>query len=119
MIALRGQLQSGSTLLVVRSDSPGRSDSQIADDVARVLEWTAPLPGSISARVDNGCVTLEGTVSFRYQKKAAERAVARLTGIRAVESRVLVATSEAAEDVRKAIKSAICRRLDQPVIDIV
>ena len=119
MNVLKEQLQGWSTLLVVRSGSPSRSDSQIADDVARVLEWTAPFPGSLSASVDNGCVTLEGTVSFRYQKKAAERAVARVTGVRAVDNRVLIATSEAAEDVRRAIRSAICRRLDQPVIDIV
>ena len=102
-------------LIVAPSTRSSRTDGEIADDVARILDWTAPVPGSISASVDNGCVTLEGAVAFRYQKKAPERAVRRLSGVRTVDNRVDVATTEATEAMRNSIRSAIRRRLDQPV----
>src|SRR5436305_2168313 len=75
-------------LIVAPSTRSSRTDGEIADDVARILDWTAPVPGSISASVDNGCVTLEGAVAFRYQKKAPERAGRRLAGVRTVDHRL-------------------------------
>jgi osmotically-inducible protein OsmY len=88
-----------------------RGDDEIALAVATVLDWSEIPAGGISATVDDGRVTLEGTVGFRYQRQAAERAVRRMAGVRAVDNQVQVATTEAAEKMREAIKSSIRRRL--------
>jgi osmotically-inducible protein OsmY len=108
-------LQDFDDLVMAPPGRSSRTDEEIAHEVARVLDWTAPLPGRISASVDSGCVTLEGSVGFRYQKKAAERAVRRLMGVRTVENHVEIATTQAAEDMRNSIRSSIRRRLDQLV----
>lgn len=102
-------------LMAVSSDKPSRRDDEIVEAIGALLDWTETLSGGITASVRNGHVTLAGTVGFRYQKQAAERAVRRMAGVRGVDNRVVVEKSEAAEHVRNAIKAAIRRRLDQPV----
>jgi osmotically-inducible protein OsmY len=64
-------------------------------------------------------VKLEGTVGIRFQKQAAENAVRQLIGVRGVENNLVVATAEAAQDIKTTIGAAIRRRVDHPVdIDV-
>ena len=106
-------------LVVVPPANLSRTDDQIEDAVQTMLAWTATVPAGITASVAGGWVTLEGTVGFRFQKQAAENAVRQLIGVRGVENNLIVATAEAAQDIKRAITSAIRRRIDQPVdIDV-
>ena len=106
-------------LVVVPPANLSRTDDQIENAVNTVLSWTATIPGGISASVAGGWVTLEGTVGFRFQKQAAENAVRQLIGVRGVENSLVVATAEAAQDIKTAIGEAIRRRVDRPVdIDV-
>jgi osmotically-inducible protein OsmY len=69
--------------------------------------------------VEDGWVTLHGTVGFRFQKQAAEDAIRQLIGVRGVRNDLVVATVEAAQDIKQAIGNAIRRRIDHPVeIDV-
>lgn len=102
-------------LVVLPPRNLSRTDAEIADAVKTVLAWTANLPGGISCSVENGWVTLEGAVGFRFQKHAAENAVRRLIGVRGVSNDIVVATAEAAQDIKQAIGNAIRRRVDHPV----
>ena len=102
-------------LVVVPPANLDRTDDQIENAVNILLEWTATLPAGIKATVAGGWVTLEGTVGFRFQKQAAENAVRQLVGVRGVENDLVVATAEAAQDIKAAIGSAIRRRADHPV----
>jgi len=102
-------------LVVVPPANLSRTDDQIENAVQTVLAWTATIPGGINATVGGGWVTLEGTVGFRFQKQAAENAVRQLIGVRGVENKLVVATAEAAQDIKMAIGDAIRRRADHPV----
>jgi len=102
-------------LVVLPPENLTRTDEQIENAVDTVLMWTATIPGGIRASVDGGRVTLDGTVAFRFQKQAAENAVRQLIGVRGVENNLVVATSEAAQDIKTAIGAAIRRRVDHPV----
>ena len=102
-------------LVVVPPAKLSRTDDEIENAVNTVLSWTATIPGGINATVANGWVTLEGTVGFRFQKQAAENAVRQLIGVRGVDNDLVVATTEAAQDIKTAIGSAIRRRVDSPV----
>lgn len=69
----------------------GRDDAGLALAAVRALEWDAFLPvGALRVTVADGWVTLHGEVGWEYQRRAAERSVARLTGIRGLSNGITV-----------------------------
>ena len=86
------------------------SDEEIADAVATVLRWTAGVPDGVQVSVQDGRVTLEGTVGFLSERLAAADAVRPLVGVKQVDNRLVVATVAAADDIRASIEAAIRRR---------
>ncbi|MBV8827984.1 MAG: BON domain-containing protein [Acidobacteriaceae bacterium] len=59
-----------------------RADQEIARDVAHALASHVAIPyETIKIKVENGWVTLEGTVDWPYQKLLAEAAVKGLRGV--------------------------------------
>ena len=106
-------------LVVLPPRNLTREDDEIQEAVKTVLSWNSAIPGGIHSTVQDGWVTLDGTVGFRFQKQAAEEAIRQLIGVRGVYNNLVVATVEAVEDIKQAIGSAIRRRADRPVdIDI-
>ena len=68
-----------------------RSDAEIARLVRSALERDVEVPAAdIAETVDCGRVTLEGTVTWPYEKDAAERAVRALGCAAAVANRLRV-----------------------------
>ncbi|HYL55597.1 MAG TPA: BON domain-containing protein [Gemmatimonadales bacterium] len=93
-----------------------RTDVDLAQAVAEVLEWDVLVPHQrIRASVSDGWVRLEGAVEWNYQRTAAEEAVHRLTGVRGVTNRITVQPPVADEDVqtragvREGIRAALER----------
>jgi osmotically-inducible protein OsmY len=66
-----------------------RADSEIARAIRHALEWDVLVPSyKIHSTVTNGWVTLEGDVEYYSERIGAERAVARLTGVRGVTNKL-------------------------------
>ncbi|HEX2772352.1 MAG TPA: BON domain-containing protein [Micromonosporaceae bacterium] len=89
-----------------------RTDADIALAVTRGLEWDAFVPFErLDVTVANGWVMLRGEVEWEYQKRAAERAVRRLAGVRGVTNLVSVhpGTGPASGDVKGEIRTALVR----------
>ena len=105
-------------LVVVPPKELAHDDDEIATAVGTVLAWTAGVPGGITVLVVDGTVSLDGTVGYRYQRQAAEDAVRRLVGVKAVDNGIDVATVEAAEELRETIAAAIRRRLGHDQIHV-
>ena len=100
-----------------------RTDADIAAAAARALEWDVMLPsGSIKVAVDNGWATLRGEVTWEFQKREAERAVHRLTGVRGVTNLITVSPSEkpSQDELQRKIREALVRtaELDSSHLDI-
>jgi osmotically-inducible protein OsmY len=75
---------------------PRRNDTEIGRAVSDALEWDMRVPhDKIRARVADGSVTLEGAVPFQCQRAAAESAIRRLSGIKAVCNLIRVEPTEA------------------------
>ncbi|BCL13226.1 BON domain-containing protein [Micromonospora sagamiensis] len=71
--------------------SARRTDQEIAIAAVRALEWDAFVPvEELDVTVADGWVTLRGQVEWEYQRRAAERAVGRLTGVRGVSDGIAV-----------------------------
>ena len=96
-----------------------RSDTDIAHAVVSALKWNVQVPSDrIKVRVDEGWVTLDGTVSWEFQRKAAARAVRELTGVRGVRNLLTLQSSASPGDVRHRIEDAMKRQAELEAADI-
>jgi osmotically-inducible protein OsmY len=97
-----------------------RSDSEIASATQSVLAWDVLVPKTVTAKITNGVVTLEGQVAWNYQREAAERAVRRLVGVTAVTNAMTLAAQTSAVEVKERIQVALQRqaKADSKSIDV-
>ena len=90
-----------------------RTDTQIAHAVVDALDWDIEVPPGITARVEGGWITLQGSVEWQYEKAAAERAVRYLTGVKGVMNLIDVAPKHAsASEVGQRISDALRRNAE-------
>lgn len=93
--------------------SEKRLDEAIAASIAQTLEWDELVPhGRILATVEQGIVTLEGTVERAFQRDEAELDVRKIRGVNGVINRITVAPSVARAPSSEEIKDALSRRAD-------
>jgi osmotically-inducible protein OsmY len=94
--------------------SSERDDVDIARSAVHVLEWNVAVPKErLQVTVMNGWVTLEGSVDWQYQKRAAEDAVFLLAGVRGVTNNITVATKQVrVDDVKDMIEAALRRNAE-------
>lgn len=84
-----------------------RTDADLALQVARALERRIGVPDNVQAVVHNGYVTLTGRVIWRAQRTNAEKAVARLRGIRGVFNHIAIAPDRTGRDVKRCVTEAM------------
>ncbi|GAA3753279.1 BON domain-containing protein [Plantactinospora mayteni] len=112
---IRGNRAVANDIEVRLSGTAERTDTDIATAASRALEWDAFVPiGRIEVTAANGWLTLRGEVERGDQKRAAERALRRLTGVRGVTNLVAVQPvgDLREEDLKRDIRSALARRID-------
>jgi osmotically-inducible protein OsmY len=98
-----------------------RNDTDIAHSVVNALAWDIEVPAQkITAKVDNGWVTLRGDVNWNYQKVAAERAVRYLAGVKGIANLIDVKPHVSPVEVKSKIEAALKRNaeLDAKLIDV-
>ena len=86
------------------------SDTDIARAAVNALDWNASVPrNQIKVLVDNGWISLQGSVEYHYQKDVAEGAVRHLKGVKGVSNLIAITPRVSADDVRSKIKKALHR----------
>ncbi len=92
---------------------PGDShytDTDIASAAVNALNWNASVPrNQIKVLVENGWITLQGSVEYHYQKDAAGGAVRTLKGVKGMSNLIAITPRVSAEDVKNKIKKALHR----------
>ena len=95
-----------------------RTDSEIAQAAVQALGWHVWVPSQVQATVENGWVTLTGSVPWRFQRNAAEDAVEvsvrRQRGLQQHHHQ----TSVQATAVKQAIEKALKRNAELDAKDI-
>ena len=86
-----------------------RTDEEIAADVGRALELRETVPPSVQAVVDNGHLTLTGTVAMMFHRVVAEKAVRHVRGLKGIVNRIVVVPAADRKDVRREIARALHR----------
>ncbi|GAA1496106.1 BON domain-containing protein [Paeniglutamicibacter kerguelensis] len=107
--------------LTVRYNGSPRTDSDIAESVAHVLNHSAVIPqGTIKADIRNHVVTLTGTVPWNYQREAAAKAVGAIAGVKHVENQVNLSVEPSAAVLADKIKDALARNaaLDSQKVNV-
>lgn len=85
----------------IKYSSNTKSDEDIAKDALKALtdNWNVPQE-RIQIKVEKGWVTLEGQVTWNYQKEAANKSIGHLTGVKGVTNRIKI-KSEIQDEIEK------------------
>src|SRR5947209_15301128 len=90
--------------------SAERTDADLAKAALNALKWEAAIPaGKLDVTVSQGWVTLKGEVEYGFQKRLAERAVERLSGVRGVTNLIVVKPRVSPSDLKQQIEKALLR----------
>ena len=87
--------------------APRHRDPALAEAVVNSIALHCAVPlDAIQATVADGQVALSGTVTWAFQKAAAERAVQRLPGVKSITNHIVVKPQASVEDVKARIAQA-------------
>ena len=87
-----------------------RSDSEIAKAAQDALESNVFVPKTVTAKIVEGWVTLQGQVAWNYQRDAAEQAVRNLVGVVSVQNQIAIKPQLTAAEVKEKVRSALQRQ---------
>lgn len=66
-------------------------DTKIAKDVLNAIEWNWKIPNNkIKVKVENGWITLDGELTWNFQREAAKEAVKSLPGVKGVTNNITI-----------------------------
>jgi osmotically-inducible protein OsmY len=78
-----------------------KDDNDVANEIINAYKWNMEIPNDkVKVKVENGFVTLEGEVSWNFQKNAAKNAVSKLMGVTGVSNNITI-KSESKDKVEK------------------
>lgn len=88
-----------------------RTDTEIAEAVVDALKWHAFVKeDQLRIKVENGFVTLEGEVEWAYQRKAAQKAIENLEGVRGINNQIAILPKDIKVlDIKEKIGAAFLR----------
>jgi osmotically-inducible protein OsmY len=90
--------------------SAERTDTDLARAALNALKWDAGIPtDKIDITVSQGWMTLKGEVNHFFQKRDAERAIERLSGVRGISNLLTVKPQPAPQDLKSQIQKALVR----------
>lgn len=90
------------------SNDPDSTDEAILARVRTMLDLDANVPSHrLTASIEQGHVTLAGTVDWEYQREAARAAAGRVRGVIGVKSLVHVAGIPSIVDIRGRVVTAL------------
>lgn len=89
------------------------SDAAVLAAALNALKWDVFVPDSVTATIKNGVVTLEGEVTWNYQRTAAERALRHMRGVVSVVDALLVKPHTTAAQLRELLQAALVRHANE------
>lgn len=88
-------------------------DQDIAAAATDSLRWNTNVPDEqVKLKVEDGWITLDGTVDWNYQKNAAKSAVQNLTGVRGVINIIKVKAVIEPHNLKERIRKAFERNAE-------
>lgn len=86
------------------------NDDEIAERALKIIAWDTTIPSDrVQVRVENGWMTLRGTVDWDFQRQAAVDSVRKLSGVIGLTNELTVGQSASASDIKVRIENALRR----------
>lgn len=85
------------------------TDTDVAREVRRALQWADNVPDTVKAEVSDHNVILTGEVLWDFQRRAAQRTVQHLRGVHRVDNRITLFARVSASDAKERIRNALVR----------
>lgn len=99
--------------LNVRHDVP-HADEAIALAARSALQWYVHVPTEdLQLEVEDGCVTLRGSVQWGFQRRTAESCVSHIRGVRGVRNEIVVRPKLVPEEIEGKIEGALRRHAER------
>ncbi|MEI7660836.1 MAG: BON domain-containing protein [Bacteroidota bacterium] len=77
------------------------SDVEIAEEVSSAFKWNWQIPGKkVKVTVEDGWLTLDGDLSWSYQREAAGKSVTDLVGVKGITNNITI-NSETHDEVEQ------------------
>jgi osmotically-inducible protein OsmY len=87
-----------------------KSDNEIASEIVNAIKWNLKIPNNtVKIKVEKGWVTLEGELSWNYQKNTAKNAITEIKGIKGITNRITIKPESRNEIEKQVIESALER----------
>lgn len=94
-------------------------DDEIARRAADILRWSHPgLADRIRIGVAHGRVTLDGVVPRYFDRGEAEREIRKLSGVTAIDNRLLIRSAVSPAGIRERIEAAFRRSADLEALNV-
>ena len=88
-----------------------RSDTEVAQSSEAAIRWNTLVPQEkVRVKVEKGWVTLSGELEWDYQRRAVEKAVRPLMGVRGVTSLLSLKARTTPADITSRIRDALTRQ---------
>ena len=87
-----------------------RSDTDIAEAIQSALKWDVLVPKEVTAKVHSGTVTLEGQVTWHFQRESAERAIRNLPGVISIFNSITMKPETSVAQVKEKVEAALQRQ---------
>lgn len=85
------------------------TDTDVAREVRRALQWADNVPDTVRAEVSDHNVILTGEALWDFQRRAAQRTVQHLRGVHRVDNRITLFARVSASDAKERIRNALVR----------
>jgi osmotically-inducible protein OsmY len=106
VIGVRGIVDEITVVLAIE-----RTDADLARAAADALKWNTLVPEDrVKVKIENGWLTLVGDVSYDYQRRAAERAVRALPGLKGTTNLLEVRSAVEPTNVKQQIEEEFKRQ---------
>jgi osmotically-inducible protein OsmY len=87
-----------------------RSDTDIAKAAADALKWNVMVPADkVTVKVRDGWITLTGEVNWDFQRRAAERAMRNLPGVRGISNLIGVKPRVEPSEIKRKLEETFKR----------
>jgi osmotically-inducible protein OsmY len=108
-----------SNQLTVQVLTPARrADADVRADVLQALRLDTTIPASVEATVNDGLVTLTGTVVFHHQRAEAEFICASVRGVVDINDQVTLSSAPRGDNIEHQISSAFRRSARLAIDDL-
>ena len=92
------------------SDWAKKDDNEIATEVLNAIKWNWEVPNDkVKVKVEKGWITLDGELSWNFQREAAKNAIKNLLGVTGVSNNITIKAESHDKIEKTKVEDALSR----------